>query len=98
MLLLSLAGQAALGPRPRRFGFRMWVAAGMLAASVASVMYVTPRIEQLRAGVPGGMTTVGTDDPRRVAFGQWHVASIGLKALTLAGGLALFGVADSDRN
>ena len=53
VLLLSLGGRAALGPRPRRLGIRMWVAAGMLAASVTSVLYVTPRIERLRTGTSG---------------------------------------------
>src|SRR5262245_17067612 len=47
VLLLSLIGRAALGPRPRRFGLRMWIAAAMLGASVASVFIVAPRIARI---------------------------------------------------
>lgn len=98
VLLLSLGGRAALGPRPRRFGIRMWVAAGMLAASVTSVLYVTPRIERLRAGASGSMASLSDDDPVRVEFGQWHAVSTGLMALTLAAGVGLLWMEATDRH
>ena len=98
VLLLSLGGRAALGPRPRRFGIRMWVAAGMLAASVTSVLYVTPRIERLRTGTSGSVASLSDDDPVRVEFGRWHAVSTGLMALTLAAGVALLWMEATDRH
>jgi hypothetical protein len=98
VLLLSLGGRAALGPRPRRFGLRMWVAAGMLAASVSSALYVTPRIERLRSGASGSMASLPDDDPARVEFGRWHAVSTGLMALTLAAGVGLLWMEATDRH
>jgi hypothetical protein len=98
ILLLSLSGRAALGPRPRYFGIRMWVAAGMLAASVASVLYVTPRIEGLRADAAGPIASLPDADPVRLEFGRWHGASTGLMALTLAAGLGLLWMEATDRH
>jgi uncharacterized membrane protein len=98
VLLLSLGGRAALGPRPRRFGIRMWVAAGMLAASVSSVLYVTPRIERLRSGASGSMASLPDDDPVRVEFGRWHAVSTGLMFLTLAAGVGLLWMESTDRH
>jgi hypothetical protein len=98
VLLLSLGGRAALGPRPRRFGVRMWVAVGMLAASVTSVLYVTPRIERLRTGVSGSMASLSEDDPVRVEFGRWHAVSTGLMALTLVAGVGLLWMEATDRH
>ena len=98
ILLLSLGGRAALGPRPRRFGIRMWVAAGMLAASVTSVLYVTPRVERLRAGASGSLASLPDDDPTRVEFSRWHAASTSLMALTLAAGVGLLWMEATDRH
>src|SRR5688572_3819977 len=71
VLLLSLGGRAALGPRPRHFGVRTWIGAAMLAASVTSALYVTPRIERLRSGTSGSIASLPDGDPVRVEFGQW---------------------------
>jgi hypothetical protein len=98
VLLVSLAGRAALGPRPRRWGLRMWIAAGMLAASVSSVFFVTPRIERLRSSTSGSIASLPQDDPIRVQFGQWHAISTGLMALTLAAGVGLFWMEATDRH
>jgi hypothetical protein len=98
VLLLSLGGQAALGPRPRRFGLRMWVAAGMLAASVSSVLFVTPRIERLRSSTSNSMASLRENDPVRVEFGRWHAVSTGLVALTLAAGVGLLWMESTDRH
>ena len=97
-LLMSLAGRAALGPRPGRFGIRMWVAAGMLAASVSSVLFVTPRIERLRSGTSGSISSLPDDDPVRLEFGRWHAVSTGLMALTLVAGAGLLWMEATDRH
>ncbi len=89
VILASLGARAALGPRPRRFGPRMWVVAGMLAASLASVFLIGPRIEALRASTPGPMSALPTDDQRRVSFGRLHNLSTGLMSLTILAGLGL---------
>ena len=98
VLLLSLGGQAALGPRPRRFGLRMWVAAGMLAASVSTVLFVTPRIERLRSSTSNSIASLPENDPVRVEFGRWHAVSTGLVALTLAAGVGLLWMEATDRH
>ena len=98
IVLLSLAGRAALGPRPRRLGIRMWIAAGMLAASVSSVLFITPRIERLRAGSSDSMASLPDDNPVRVEFGRWHALSTGLVVLTLAAGVGLLWMEATDRH
>jgi hypothetical protein len=96
LVLVSLGIRAALGPRPRRFGLRVWVGAGMLAASVSSVLFITPRIERLRAGTNGPVASLPDDDPRRVAFGRWHALSTGLMALTIVAGIGLIWTETTD--
>ncbi len=98
VLLLSLGGRAALGPRPRHFGVRTWIAAGMLAASVLSVLYVTPRVERLRSSTSGPIASLHEDDPIRVEFGQWHAVATGLMAFTLAAGVGLLWMEATDRH
>lgn len=98
VLLLSLGGRAALGPRPRGWGIRTWIAAGMLAASLGSALFVTPHIERLRAAAPAGVTALAPDDPRRAEFGRWHAISSGLMALTLVAGVGLLWMEASDRH
>jgi hypothetical protein len=88
-LLTSLGFRAALGPRPRRFGLRMWLSAGMLAASVSSVLFIAPRIERIRSSTTGPVASLPQDDPDRVAFGRWHGLSTGLMALTIVAGIGL---------
>jgi hypothetical protein len=89
LVLASLGARAAIGPRPRRFGLRMWAVAGMLAASLAGVFLIAPRIETLRAAVHGSMQSLPDDDARRVRFGRLHGLSTGLMALTAFAGLGL---------
>ena len=98
VLLLSLGGRAALGPRPRHFGVRMWIAVAMLAASVATVFYVTPRIEQLRSSTSGSIASLPEGNPVRVEFGEWHAVSVGLMAFTLAAGVGLLWMEATDRH
>ena len=98
VLLLSLAGRAALGPRPRHFGVRMWIVTAMLAASVTTALYVTPRIESLRAGASGPVASLPQEDPLRQEFGRWHAVSTGLMAFTLVAGIGLMWMEATDRH
>jgi hypothetical protein len=89
LLLALLGARAALGPRPRRLSLRVWTVLVMLAISVGTSLMIVPRIDRLRASVPGPIASLAPDDPRRVQFGQLHGASNGLMLVTLLAGLAL---------
>jgi hypothetical protein len=89
VVLASLGARAAIGPRPRRFGLRMWTVAGMLAASLAGVFVIAPRIDALRADAGASVRALPADDARRVTFGRLHGLSTALAAFTVAAGLAL---------
>jgi len=89
VILGSLGARAAIGPRPRRFGLRMWTVAGMLAASLVTVFVIAPRIDALRAGVATPMSLLTIDDPRRISFGRLHAASTMLMVATILAGLGL---------
>jgi hypothetical protein len=85
LFLALLAGRAVIGPRPRRFGIRMWTAAVMLATSLATGLVLAPRIEAIRADV----TDIGAlpaTDARRVEFGRLHGLSNALMLLTVLAG------------
>ena len=87
VMILSLAGRAILGPRPRRFVARLAVTAGMLAATGYADLVVGTRIEEARRAVataPAG----GTDAPRAL-FARLHGLSTALHAIPLLGGLVL---------
>jgi len=89
VLFVSLGIRAALGPRPRRWGLRMWIAAAMLAASVASVMAISPRIAAIRASAPTSIVPLPDENPRRIHFGSGHRLSRELMLPTIAGGIGL---------
>jgi hypothetical protein len=96
VLLGSLGLRAALGPRPRWFGARAWISAGMLAASVTTALLITPRIERIRAGVNGSVASLPDQDPRKAEFGRWHGLSTGLMVLTIVAGIGLIWVEMKD--
>jgi hypothetical protein len=98
VVLASLGARAALGPRPRRWGLRMWLVIGMLATSVASVFVIAPRIERIRGSVSGPVAGLPDTDARRAAFGRWHALSTGLMALTLIAGVGLISIEANDRH
>lgn len=89
LLLAVLGVRAALGPRPRRLGLRMWTIAGMLAMSAVTVFVLTPRIDHLRESTPGTIASLPDGDPRKVTFGRLHGLSTGLMVVTLIAGLGL---------
>lgn len=90
MLLATLGGRAALGPRPHRTRVRVWLVIAMLAISFATALYLVPRMDRIRRESPGTIASLPADDARRVTFNRLHGASNGLMLLTLVGGLALF--------
>lgn len=96
LLMISIGFRAALGPRPRHFKARMWVAAVMLAATAVSVFVITPRIDAIRSATSGAVANLPESDPQRIAFGRWHGASSGLMLLTILAGLGLFWKEASD--
>lgn len=89
LVLASLGARAAIGPRPRRWGLRMWTVAGMLIMSLAIVFVIVPRIDGLRAGAGGSMQSLPEGDARRAAFGRLHALSTGLMGLSIVMGLGL---------
>jgi uncharacterized membrane protein len=98
-LLLAVLGiRAALGPRPRRFGLRMWTIAGMLALSVTTELVLTPRIDQLRESTPGAIAALPDSDPRKMTFGRLHGLSNVLMVITLVAGLGLILAETRDTN
>lgn len=89
VLLGVLGARAALGPRPRRFGWRMWTIIAMLAISLTTSFYITPRIETIRRAIQGPVAGLADDDARKIEFGRLHGASNGLMLLTMFGGIWL---------
>ena len=98
LLLAVLGARAALGPRPRRFGLRMWTIAGMLALSLVTAFALTPRIDRLRETTPGTIASLPDTDPRKIAFGRLHGLSTGLMLVTLVAGLGLIWAETRDTN
>jgi len=86
LLIVSLGARAALGPRPRQWGLRMWTVTAMVAASVGSALFIAPRIDAIRTSVSGPVAALSETDPRRVDFGRWHGISTGLMFATLVAG------------
>jgi hypothetical protein len=88
VLAASLVIRAILGPRPRRFAFRMIVATLMIGASGYSGLSLLPRIEAARAS---GLTpsSLPEGDPRRTEFGRLHGLSTSLQLVPVLGGLVL---------
>ena len=97
VFLASVGIRAALGPRPRRFGVRMWTAAAMLAASLALTFVIAPRIETIRTSVAGAIAQLPETDARRRTFGRLHGISNALIGATLVAGMALIWFEVRDR-
>lgn len=89
VLIGSLAAMALVGPRPRGFGLRTAIAAGMLAIALYSGFVLSARIARLQASVPGQIQDLAADDPRRAEFGRAHGLATLLMLVNLGGGLAL---------
>jgi hypothetical protein len=56
----------------------------VVAASCAIAQWiVAPRIERIRASIPGAIESLPLDDARRVAFGRLHGISVGWLGLAM---------------
>jgi hypothetical protein len=89
LMIVLLAVRAALGPRPRRIGLRLWIVVGMIAVTAGTLMVLVPRVDGIRRAVPGPIASLAPSDPRRIEFGRLHALSNALMMLTLVGGLGL---------
>ena len=89
VVLLSLGVRGVLGPRPRRFAFRVAGIVVMLAAAVYAGAVIAPRIEQTQRSIGAPPSTLARDDPRRIEFGRLHGLSVTIQLVPLLGGLAL---------
>jgi uncharacterized membrane protein len=89
LLIVSLLTRAVLGPRPRRFAFRLATAAIMLASSAWVGLVLAPQIDRARRELNVSPAALPEDDPRRAAFGRLHGMSTTLELVPVLGGLAL---------
>jgi len=89
VVLLSLAVRAVLGPRPRRFAYRVGGLLLMTAATVYAGAVVAPQIAALQQATGTAPSALAQTDPRRVEFGRLHGTSVSLQLVPLLGGLAL---------
>lgn len=90
LLLALFGGRAALGPRPFRLRYRVWIVVGMLALSLTTVLVIVPRMDRIQQEASGAIANLPADDARRVAFGRLHGLSNVLMLVTLAAGLVVF--------
>ena len=89
VVLLSLAVRGVLGPRPRRFAFRVGGLLLMIAATVYAGVVVAPRIAAMQQSIGTAPSALAESDPRRIEFGRLHGTSVSLQLVPLLGGLAL---------
>ena len=90
MVLLSLAVRGVLGPRPRRFAYRVGGLLLMTAATVYAGAVVAPRIAALQQAIGAAPSALAADrsSARRVRAAARHCRS-SLQLVPLLGGLAL---------
>lgn len=88
-LLLSMAGMAMLGPRPRATALRAGLVAVMLAIAAYSGVIVLGEIDAVQRETGGLTSRLAGDDPRRVRFDGLHSLSTNLMMINMAGALLL---------
>lgn len=89
VVIASLATRAVLGPRPRRFAWRLALATLMVGASLYSGLVVAGRVARMQQEIGAAPSSLPDGDPRRAAFGRLHGQSTALQFVPLLGGLAL---------
>jgi hypothetical protein len=89
LLIVVMALRAALGPRPRRFGLRLWGLAAMIAASLTTAFAIAPRIDAIRHETAGPVAALPDGDARKVELGRLHGLSTGLMFFAMGAGVAL---------
>ncbi len=87
--LLSLVARRILGPRPRRAGIRVALAAVMLGATAYSGTAVSGRIRTLQGEIGTAPSNLPESDARRAEFGRLHATSTALLLVPVLGSLAL---------
>jgi hypothetical protein len=67
----------ALASRRRKFVTSGTVGGVLVALSCAAAQFIVePRIERVRASIDGAVESLAPSDPRRIAFGRLHAASV----------------------
>ena len=89
LLLVTMAGMALLGPRPRAFAIRVGLITAMLAVAVYSGVIVLGNIDQVQLDAGGLVSRLAVDDERRIRFDALHRLSTNLMLLNMAGALVL---------
>ena len=89
LLLLTLVLRRILGPRPKRFAWRLAIALLMLVATISSGWFVSGRIARLQQTIGVAPSHLPAEDPRRLQFERLHMLSTALQLVPLLGGLAL---------
>ena len=89
LLLVTLAGMAILGPRPRGFAARSTLVATMLLVALYSGIVVLGNIDAIQQEAGGLPSRLPADDERRVRFDGLHVLSTRLMMINIVGALAL---------
>ena len=89
VVLLSLAVRGVLGPRPRRFAFRVAGLFLMIVAAVYVGAVLTPRIDRIQHSIGTAPSALAANDPQRIEFGRLHAMSASMQLIPLLGGIAL---------
>jgi uncharacterized membrane protein len=89
LMLVTLAGMALLGPRPRAFAIRVFIVAAMLAVAIYSGQFVLAMLDQIQQEAGRLPSQLPDGDPRRLRFDALHLLSTRLMMLNVFGGLAL---------
>jgi hypothetical protein len=80
ILIGAIAWLCARGLGSHAVG-RGLAAATLVASCAAAQLVVAPRIDRIRAAVGGPLDLLDAADPRRIAFGRLHAASVGWMGL-----------------
>jgi len=89
VMFVVLTMKRLLGPRPMGYGIRVGIIGAMLAFSIASGRFVSPRVEAITSQLNAPITSLPETDARRIEFNRLHGYSSWLLGLTVFGGLAL---------
>ena len=95
-LLLALASALEGLPRRRASRVRAGLLLLMTGCAGASGLWVTPRLDSLRAQSGDRISALSVDDPVRREFGRLHGASTALMGLELLAGLVALGLLPKD--
>jgi hypothetical protein len=83
------------------WGGRSIAALIMIVSCAVAQLFISPRIERLRADIGGSLESLAVDDARRAAFGRLHglsVAWLGVAILAAIAALVLSARATSSRH